>query len=47
MYRVAIISYHTCPVAPLGGPETGGLNVGACPERSEGSVVSTTTGFTE
>jgi len=27
MYRVAIISYHTCPVAPLGGPETGGLNV--------------------
>ena len=27
MYRVAIISYHTCPVARLGGPETGGLNV--------------------
>jgi D-inositol-3-phosphate glycosyltransferase len=27
MYRVAILSYHTCPVAPLGGPETGGLNV--------------------
>ena len=27
MYRIAIISYHTCPVAPLGGPETGGLNV--------------------
>ena len=27
MYRIAIISYHTCPVASLGGPETGGLNV--------------------
>ncbi len=27
MYRVAVLSYHTCPVAPLGGPETGGLNV--------------------
>jgi D-inositol-3-phosphate glycosyltransferase len=27
MHRIAIISYHTCPVAPLGGPETGGLNV--------------------
>jgi D-inositol-3-phosphate glycosyltransferase len=27
MYRIAIISYHTCPVARLGGPETGGLNV--------------------
>jgi len=27
MYRIAIVSYHTCPVAPLGGPETGGLNV--------------------
>ena len=27
MYRVAILSYHTSPLAPLGGPETGGLNV--------------------
>ncbi len=27
MYRIAIVSYHTCPVARLGGPETGGLNV--------------------
>jgi len=27
MHRIAIVSYHTCPVAPLGGPETGGLNV--------------------
>ncbi len=27
MYRIAIISYHTSPLAPLGGRETGGLNV--------------------
>ncbi len=27
MYRVAIISYHTSPLASLGGAETGGLNV--------------------
>ena len=27
MYRIAIISYHTSPLAPLGGAETGGLNV--------------------
>ena len=26
-YRVAIVSYHTSPLAALGGPETGGLNV--------------------
>ncbi len=27
MYRVAILSYHTSPLAPLGGRDTGGLNV--------------------
>lgn len=27
MYRIAILSYHTSPSAPLGGRETGGLNV--------------------
>jgi D-inositol-3-phosphate glycosyltransferase len=27
MRRVAIISYHTSPLAPLGGRETGGMNV--------------------
>ena len=27
MYRIAILSYHTSPLAPLGGRETGGLNV--------------------
>lgn len=27
MYRIAVISYHTSPLAPLGGRETGGLNV--------------------
>ena len=27
MQRVAMISYHTSPLAPLGGPETGGMNV--------------------
>jgi len=27
MRRVAMISYHTSPLAPLGGPETGGMNV--------------------
>ena len=27
MYRIAIISYHTSPLASLGGAETGGLNV--------------------
>src|SRR3990172_1485905 len=27
MYRIALISYHTSPLAPLGGPDTGGLNV--------------------
>lgn len=26
-YRIALISYHTSPLAPLGGKETGGLNV--------------------
>jgi D-inositol-3-phosphate glycosyltransferase len=25
--RVALISYHTSPLAPLGGPQTGGMNV--------------------
>ena len=25
--RVAMISFHTCPLAPLGGKETGGMNV--------------------
>jgi D-inositol-3-phosphate glycosyltransferase len=27
MQRVAMISYHTSPLAPLGGSETGGMNV--------------------
>ena len=27
MYRIAGLSYHTSPLAPLGGAETGGLNV--------------------
>jgi len=27
MRRVAMISYHTSPLAPLGGSETGGMNV--------------------
>ena len=27
MNRVAVISVHTCPLAPLGGKETGGMNV--------------------
>jgi len=27
MYRIAFLSYHTSPLAPLGGRETGGLNV--------------------
>jgi D-inositol-3-phosphate glycosyltransferase len=27
MYRIAVLSYHTSPLAPLGGRETGGLNV--------------------
>jgi D-inositol-3-phosphate glycosyltransferase len=26
-YRIALISYHTSPLAPLGGRDTGGLNV--------------------
>ena len=25
--RVAVLSTHTCPLAPLGGWETGGMNV--------------------
>src|SRR5512147_1666072 len=25
--RIATISYHTCPLATLGGKETGGMNV--------------------
>ena len=25
--RIAIISYHTCPLATLGGKNTGGMNV--------------------
>jgi D-inositol-3-phosphate glycosyltransferase len=25
--RLAVLSVHTCPLAPLGGWETGGLNV--------------------
>ena len=25
--RVAMISYHTCPLATLGGKDTGGMNV--------------------
>lgn len=27
MYRVAMLSVHTCPLAALGGKETGGMNV--------------------
>ncbi|MDP3769132.1 MAG: glycosyltransferase, partial [Dehalococcoidia bacterium] len=27
MYRIAILSYHTSPLAPLGAAETGGMNV--------------------
>jgi D-inositol-3-phosphate glycosyltransferase len=27
MKRIAIVSVHTCPLAPLGGKETGGMNV--------------------
>ena len=27
MYRIAMISTHTCPLATLGGKETGGMNV--------------------
>ncbi|OGO51316.1 MAG: hypothetical protein A2148_10420 [Chloroflexi bacterium RBG_16_68_14] len=27
MYRIAVLSYHTSPLAPLGGRDTGGLNV--------------------
>jgi D-inositol-3-phosphate glycosyltransferase len=27
MYRIAMISYHTCPLATLGGKDTGGMNV--------------------
>ncbi len=27
MFRVAMISYHTCPLATLGGKDTGGMNV--------------------
>src|SRR3990172_9587002 len=27
MYRIALLSYNTSPLAPLGGRETGGLNV--------------------
>ena len=27
MPRIAIISYHTCPLAILGGKDTGGMNV--------------------
>ena len=26
-YRIAVLSYHTSPLAPLGGADTGGLNV--------------------
>ena len=25
--RIAVLSTHTCPLAPLGGWETGGMNV--------------------
>jgi D-inositol-3-phosphate glycosyltransferase len=25
--RIAILSYHTCPLATLGGKKTGGMNV--------------------
>jgi D-inositol-3-phosphate glycosyltransferase len=27
MFRVAMLSYHTCPLATLGGKDTGGMNV--------------------
>ena len=27
MLRVAMLSYHTCPLATLGGKDTGGMNV--------------------
>ena len=27
MLRVAMLSYHTCPLAVLGGKDTGGMNV--------------------
>src|SRR5512137_1391411 len=27
MIRVAMLSYHTCPLATLGGKDTGGMNV--------------------
>jgi D-inositol-3-phosphate glycosyltransferase len=27
MYRIALLSYHTSPLAPLGGRDTGGMNV--------------------
>ena len=27
MLRVAMLSYHTCPLAILGGKDTGGMNV--------------------
>ena len=25
--RIAMLSYHTCPLATLGGKDTGGMNV--------------------
>src|SRR5688572_23228522 len=27
MLRIAVLSYHTCPLATLGGKDTGGMNV--------------------
>ncbi|HQN05875.1 MAG TPA: glycosyltransferase, partial [Anaerolineaceae bacterium] len=27
MMRIAMLSYHTCPLATLGGKQTGGMNV--------------------
>ena len=27
MLRIAMLSYHTCPLATLGGKDTGGMNV--------------------
>jgi len=27
MFRIAMLSYHTCPLATLGGKDTGGMNV--------------------
>ena len=27
MLRIAMLSYHTCPLAILGGKDTGGMNV--------------------